>query len=183
MTAACPHQLHRCCIYWPPQTLTPLADPATYAHAHICLKTTKQTCWRKTLALKFFLTFSEIHTNTLVGIKKQPLSPSLCTPSPPSCCPYTAYLRQIKRGLILRRAILLDLRSAFSLFHSLQTVFGVRSLSSPSWVKAVAPKQVLKREYPKYLFAPSPLCTKHASIVEGSTLSEITLTSKLVCIH
>lgn len=71
----------------------------------------------------------DAHTNRLMHIKKQPPPLSSLHPPPPSCCAYNAYLLQIKRGLILKRAILLDLRGAFSLFHSLQTVFGAGSLA------------------------------------------------------
>lgn len=67
--------------------------------------------------------FSEALRNTLVHIFKKKHPPSFS----PSCCAYNARWLQIKRGLILRRAILLDLRWAFSLFHSLQTVFGALS--------------------------------------------------------
>lgn len=98
----------------------------THIKKHPISQTDRYIYERDRHALTFLLIFSEMHTNTLMHIKKQPLYPF----HPPSCCAYSAYLQQIKRGLILRRAILLDLRWAFSLFHSLQIVFGACSLSA-----------------------------------------------------
>ncbi len=131
-----PHQQHRCCIYWPlaglcklwHSTLTPAR---THAHTHTFKNNhaRKHTdrCMRGKRTHSHSSLLSQKHTQTHSCTLQKNNPPP---PFPPSCCAYSAYLQQIKRGLILRRAILLDLRWAFSLFHSLQTVFGARSLSA-----------------------------------------------------
>lgn len=108
----------------------------THTHAHTCILKTihahehTDRCMRamhgETHAHSHSSPLSQKHTQTHTCTLKNNLSP----PFPPSCCAYSAHWQQIKRGLILRRAILLDLRRAFSLFHSLQTVFGARSLAA-----------------------------------------------------
>lgn len=122
-----PHQLRGCCVYCPLVglchllTLNPDPGKLTCTYAHV------RNNWAHKQANgymqeRFCLTFSETHTHPDLKTTSLPRPPPQL-----NCWAYGAYLQQIKRGLIRKPAILLDLRRAFSLFHSLQTIFGARS--------------------------------------------------------